>query len=90
METPYTGAEGMLPRMKGDLTIRNEKSLRLSYSLVNIFPLPSISKCRSGYETDFNVCSILYFKFFGIDAMYKIPETIILHLYSGTEIQGSG
>ena len=35
MKTPCAGAEGMLPHMKGKFTIRNEKTLRLKYSLVN-------------------------------------------------------
>ena len=38
MKTAYEGAEGMLPQMKGNLTIRNENS---TYSLVNSFSLLS-------------------------------------------------
>ena len=59
MKTPNTGAEGMLPKMDGKLTLWNEKSLCLSYSLISSFPLPSTSKCRSRYETDFAV-SVVY------------------------------
>ena len=50
----------VLSQKKGKLTIRNEKSSRLSYSLVNGFPLPSISKCRSRYETDFTVSVVSF------------------------------
>ena len=55
MKTPYRGADGMLPQMKGKLTILNENALRLSYTLVSSFPLPPISKCRSRSEADFTV-----------------------------------
>ena len=36
MNTPYAGSEGMLSQMKGKLAILNEKTSRLSYSLVMI------------------------------------------------------
>ena len=36
MKTPFAGTEGMLSQTE-KLTIRNEKSSRLSYSLVNSF-----------------------------------------------------
>ena len=79
IKTPYTGVEGMLPQMKGTLTILNEKSPCLSLSLVNSFPLLSISKCRSSYEADFTVSVVsFYVKFFGVDAMYQVPETRIV------------
>ena len=59
MKTPYAGAEEMLPQVKGKLTIQNEKS-RLSYSLVNSFPLSSISKCGPRYEADFTVSVVSF------------------------------
>ena len=41
MKIPYAGAEGILPdiQMKGSLTIQNEKSSLLSFSLDNSFSL---------------------------------------------------
>ena len=47
MKTLYAGAEGMLPQIKGKLTIRNEKSYSLEVvcRIVSsiVVPLPSIS-----------------------------------------------
>ena len=75
MNIPYTGAERMLPQMKENLTILNEKSSPLSKSLVNSFPLTSISQCRSKYEADFTVSVVSFISnYLGVDAMYKIPE----------------
>ena len=41
--------------LSGQKRIQDEKSSCLSYNLVNSFPLLSISKCRSGHETEFTV-----------------------------------
>ena len=69
----------ILPKMKGKLTILNEKSSPLLYSLVNSFPLPSISKCRTRYEADFKVSVVSFISSsLGVDAMKKIPETRIV------------
>ena len=62
---------------KRKMTIRNEKSLCLSYSLVNSFPFSSMSKRRSRYENDFIVSTlsfILHLKFLRVDSIYQIPE----------------
>ena len=87
MNTPYAGAEGMLPQMKGELT-RNEKSSHL----VNSFPLPSIYKCSSRYETDFTA-SVVSFISNSLGLMRYI-KSIKLELFkdntsSKTEIKGS-
>ena len=79
MKTLYAGAEGMFPQMKGQLTILNKKSPRLSYSLVNSFSLPSISKYMTRYETDFTVSVVSFTSSsLWVDAMYQIPETMIV------------
>ena len=59
-KTPYAGADGMIPQMKGKFILRNEKSSPLSYSLGNSFPLQSISKCRSKYEAEFTVSVVSF------------------------------
>ena len=59
-KTPNTGAEGVLLKMKGKLTIRNERSSLLSYNLFNSFPLPSISKRRSRYEADYTLSVVSF------------------------------
>ena len=59
MKTTYAGAEGILIQMEGKLTILNTKSSRLSWRLVNSFPLQLFSKCMSRYEADFTVSQVL-------------------------------
>ena len=70
MKTSYADAEEILPEMKGKLTIRNEKSSHLSYSLVSGFSLPSTLKYRSRYDAYFTG-SVVYFisSSLGVDAM---------------------
>ena len=60
-KTPYAGVDGMLPLMKGKLTLLSERSSRLSYSLGKSFTLPSIliSECGSRYEADLTVVSFI-------------------------------
>ena len=73
MKAPYAGAEEMLPQMNRKLIIRNEKSSRFSNNVINSFPLPPISKCRSRYEADFTVSvSVISFILISleVDAMY--------------------
>ena len=75
MNTLYVCAEGVLPQIKGNLTIMNENSSRLLSSLVNSFPLPSISKCRPIYEADFTVSVVSFVSSsLGVNAMHQITE----------------
>ena len=69
MKTPY--AEGMLPRREEKLTIRNEKSPHLSFSSVNSFTLPSVSRSRSRYEADFTMSVVSFI----VNGNQKINET---------------
>ena len=80
MKTTYAGAEGILQQTKGKLTIRNEKSSRLTNSVINSFPLPSLATCRTRYETECTV-SVVSFNSssLGVNAMYKIHETRIFN-----------
>ena len=78
-KTPYAGAEGMLPQMKGNLTIRNEKSARLPYIIWSIVFLNHRSLSVS---QDIRLTSVSVVFFFssslGEDAIYRIPETRIV------------
>ena len=60
MITPYTDAEGMLPQIKGKLTIQNKKSSCLLYNLVNSLPVPSISNIYQVKQI-LNVMHILFY-----------------------------
>lgn len=69
------GPGGTSQQMKGTLIIRNEKSSRLSNSLVMSYSFQLICKCRSEYETDFILSVVSYiYKLFGVDARYKPPK----------------
>ena len=50
VKTPYAGAEGMFSTDEKKVDNTNEESSRLSYNLINSFPLTTISKCWSRYD----------------------------------------
>ena len=79
MNTPCAGAEGMLPQMKGKLTILIESHHVFRNVLVNSFPLSSVSTCRSRNEADFTVSVVPFISSsLGVDAMYPIPDIRIV------------